>query len=700
MTNDIIIKNKMIDDAIVQLKKEFIGIDYQIDTIMDNLRTWFLFPELQERPMIINLFGMSGCGKTSLVKRISQLLNIEKDYVYFNFAKIDEMSSWEIEDSIEDELSNEHSNRMFVYDEFQYAATLDELGNEKAKKSGLKTFWELLDTGILQKRYSYNTTRYLFQIGKRLELINNKVKIKLDKNGVWINSDECLQYFTSFEKDEFNHYFNFRETGKGKTQNSEYAVDMPVRSIDDYQDESVSSCVSEGDFILKNHVIERLYNVHDKSKGDIDLLEFNHALREMDAETIIKFIWECALMQQKGYSLNFKDSVIFVIANLDEAYQMSFDVNPDMSPDQFHEITKKLTIVEIKESLQKRFRNEQIARLGNIHVIYPSFSSENFKEIIRMEIDSYVRTTKEKTGYNIEYNNSIVELIYKEGVFPTHGTRPVYSTIQEIIRSKLPFVIKNCHMDGKSIDTIRYSFNRGNTCAEVFNNGDKVGEYKFKEKLRVENLRQSKKDDNQAITAVHESGHFVIYAKLHNALPKQVRSVCTDPKANGFIQTDDDKDFKSAKDILDDIKVSLGGYVAEEMIFGREHLTAGSSSDLRNATILASKYVRDYCLGTTNYVSTYMTDINTTECGSIVNEDNQTRINEEIKNVLQQCWGEVRNTFRQYEWMKMLKASAKYLSTHSCLTKKKMQEMYDLVSDKVKNTTNNDSYYKDIVDKF
>ena len=87
-------KNQLIDDAIVQLKKEFVGIDYQIDTVMDNLRTWFLFPELQERPMIINLFGMSGCGKTQLVKRISELLQIERDYVYFNFAQIDEMNAW------------------------------------------------------------------------------------------------------------------------------------------------------------------------------------------------------------------------------------------------------------------------------------------------------------------------------------------------------------------------------------------------------------------------------------------------------------------------------------------------------------------------------------------------------------------------------------------------------------------------------
>ena len=52
-------KMQLLSDAAVQLKKEFVGIDYQIDQVLDNLRTWFLFPELQERPLVISLFGFS-----------------------------------------------------------------------------------------------------------------------------------------------------------------------------------------------------------------------------------------------------------------------------------------------------------------------------------------------------------------------------------------------------------------------------------------------------------------------------------------------------------------------------------------------------------------------------------------------------------------------------------------------------------------
>lgn len=679
-------RNKLIDDAIIQLKKEFAGIDYQIDMIMDNLRTWFLFPELQERPMIINLWGLSGCGKTALVRRISQLLDIEKDFVYFNFAQIDEMSSWEIEDDIEDELSNENSKRLFIYDEFQYAATLDEAGCEKDKKSGLKTFWELLDTGILHKKHSYGTIKQIYELYKYICIINDNAPIQLE-NGVWVNSEECLKDFTQYEISTFKNYFNF-----------EFNVTKKLPMEESYKGVSI---IENKSFFIQDYYFDKIFNFYQREHVGTDEIELNRLMCKMNIQEIKELLLECCSSQSKGYDLNFKDSVIFVIANLDEAYQISFDVNPDMSPDQFNKITKKLTIVDIKEALKKRFRNEQIARLGNIHVIYPSFSSSTFKSIIQMEIDKYIDTTLKETGYHIECDETINNLIYKEGVFPTHGTRPVFSTVQEIVKSKLPFVIKNSYSDGYIIDTIKYSFSRGYTYAEVYKDGEKLAQYKFKEKLRVENLRESKKDDKQALVAVHESGHFVMYTKLKHDFPKAVYSVTTESNTGGFVmeEIDDDKPM-SAKEILDKIKISLGGYVAEEVIFGREHLTCGASSDLSKATVLASKYVREYCLGSFNYVSTYLKTPDITKYGNIVSEEDQRHINNEIKSVLDKCWNEVRMTFKNYEWFKMLKASAKYLSEHSSLTKTKMKELYDIVSETAKVTDIKKNYYKSIVDKF
>lgn len=56
-------KERLIDDAVATLKREFVGIDDEIDAVMDNLRTWFLFPELQSRPLVISIWGLTGTGR-------------------------------------------------------------------------------------------------------------------------------------------------------------------------------------------------------------------------------------------------------------------------------------------------------------------------------------------------------------------------------------------------------------------------------------------------------------------------------------------------------------------------------------------------------------------------------------------------------------------------------------------------------------
>lgn len=680
-------KMQLLSDAAVQLKKEFVGIDYQIDQVLDNLRTWFLFPELQERPLVISLFGMSGCGKTDLVKRISELLNIQEDYVYFNFAQIEEMSSWEIEDTLEENLSNVKSNRMFVYDEFQYAATLNKAGEEKDKKSCLKTFWELMDTGIFRKRYSFSNIFSLKRLLKMIEAINEVCEIKIE-NCVWVNEEECLQHFGKYERQMCANVFNLKKNTSGNTS-----------SVIGYNEVG-----SEDTFISKNDLDNlRVSYIEYTGNKEMDKIDFFKLVSKFNIQDWINLIKKCLEHKKRGYEMDFKKSVIFVIANIDEAYTMSFNVNPDMSPDQFNALTKKLTIVDMKEALQRRFRNEQIARLGNMYVIYPSFSCDTFRKIIDLYLDKYAVKTYNELGYKIEYDKSVKDIIYKEGVFPTQGARPIFSTIQEIVRSKLPMVIEKTYIDSITIDTIKYSFKRGYTIATVFENGKQVGKYTFKEKLKVDNLRASRKDDKQALIAVHESGHFVMYAKLKGSMPKMVRSVTTDTNSAGFLMGDENENCKpsSAKDILDDIKISLGGYVAEELVFGREHMTCGASSDLQKATVLASKYVRSYCLGSFEYVSTYATDINTSIGGNLIKDDaTEVDINREIVGILHKCMTEVRNTFKNYEWYKMLKNSAKYLSKNSSLPHNKMLEFYNSVSEKARNERIDKDYYKNIVDKF
>ena len=64
----IIEKRERLEKVRIALKKDFIGLDSVIDEMVDLIEPWYLFPELQFRPLVINLWGMTGVGKTDLVK--------------------------------------------------------------------------------------------------------------------------------------------------------------------------------------------------------------------------------------------------------------------------------------------------------------------------------------------------------------------------------------------------------------------------------------------------------------------------------------------------------------------------------------------------------------------------------------------------------------------------------------------------------
>lgn len=704
-------KEQLIDNAVKVLKEEFVGIDEQIDGIMDNLRTWFLFPELQDRPLVISVWGLTGTGKTSLIKRIAQLLDIERDLVYFNFAEIGECSSWEIEARIEEELSNERSNRFFVYDEFQYANTLDKHGEEKDKRSGLKPFWELMDTGKIHKRDSFYQIRLLYTMALYLTKINDVYPMKIE-NGKWVNPDECLEPFSSYEIMKFGQYFNFELEGRQKPKSGE--DDDNVGRLDEAIDDMDSGLEVDGpkpmndylksyDFFIKESYAEKLIDIQEKSDDGIrDRLNSFNELRKMSCDEIIELIGTVYENASKGYDLNFSDSVIFVVGNLDEAYEMALNVDPDMSPDQFHKITKKITVVDIKKALQERFRNEQIARLGNIHLIYPSFSSDSFRKLIDMTLNKYAADVEAMTGYVCRFGKSIKNIIYKESVFPTHGTRPIFSTVHEIIKTKLPFIVRYVYEKGFKAKYIDFKYAGKHTVVSVYDENDEhLFTKKYKEKLRLEKLRDNTKDEEQALVAVHESGHFVMYAKLYGEMPEKLCSKTASSDNGGFMLKDNDQVDKihSYEDLLNAIKISLGGYVAESVVFGDEKKTNGASEDIRQATLIASRIVRSYGMGVNVIASTYYTDPNVCLSGHILKEDDQKYINDNIKDIFNACLKDVYDTMNNPEWRKMLKESAKYLSTHSAMPKKKMEECYALVSSNVRRTDKDGSYYRNKIEQ-
>ena len=350
---EILKKNQIIDNTIARLKKDFIGIDDQIEQIMEKVRTWYLFPQLQVRPSIVGVFGMTGTGKTDLLRKIANYLEIEQNFVYYNFAEINEMHTYEIEDSLHDDLNGE-PNKFIVYDEFQYAATLDGGGEEKDNRSGMKTFWELLDSGVITTRSNWSDMRNICKCLSYLEEINASTPIQIE-NGIWVNSEECLKDFSPSMLIEFSTFFNFK---LHKKDSSDVVENTPkCQSIGKHYDIRINGYYDDivfesDDFIIKNEKICDIINTNfksDKSSTKVDYIKFIETIKNVksfdELYTIIKGVYKKI---SKGVTLNLSQSIIFVVANVDEAYTLCANVNPDMSPDQFNKITKKINIIDIK----------------------------------------------------------------------------------------------------------------------------------------------------------------------------------------------------------------------------------------------------------------------------------------------------------------------------------------------------------------
>jgi cell division protease FtsH len=102
----------------------------------------------------------------------------------------------------------------------------------------------------------------------------------------------------------------------------------------------------------------------------------------------------------------------------------------------------------------------------------------------------------------------------------------------------------------------------------------------------------SKKE--KEITAYHEAGHALLASLLPYADPVHKISIISRGHAAGYVLKLplEDRKLQSKKEFLDDIAVSLGGYVTERMVF--QDLTTGPSNDLQVSTALARDMVTRY----------------------------------------------------------------------------------------------------------
>jgi cell division protease FtsH len=122
-------RNRQLHEIAAQLKIELFGIDSIIDRVVDAVRAWYVLPELISRPLIVCLWGLTGTGKTQLVRRLAQLLGFYDRFVEVQMDGFSNGAGWRSTQSISGMLAQsgvrEGEPGILALDEFQRFRTID-----------------------------------------------------------------------------------------------------------------------------------------------------------------------------------------------------------------------------------------------------------------------------------------------------------------------------------------------------------------------------------------------------------------------------------------------------------------------------------------------------------------------------------------------------------------------------------------------
>lgn len=512
-------KKKKLDDCKAFLKKEFIGIDKIIDDLMEYLQIWYLMPEILTRPVVINLWGMTGVGKTDLVRKMVRFLDFQNRFLEIELSNTSETTwSKSVSDMLQTNGLSDEKPSIVLFDEIQRFNTIDADGTPVAQTK-FTDFWELLSDGRLSKKERDDLEHYLFSY-----LFRKKENERRKLNGE-----------TDLEENPHLNLWDAKELKKY------LSMEDDVMSIIDMKEEDMVK------LILKKQKEKKIYEPVDYSK-----------------------------------------MLIIISGNLDEAFQMSRETSEaDVDANIFHAFTKKITVVDIKNALTRKFRPEQVARFGNIHLIYFSLKTEDFDQLIQREINNLKQTTKTKFGIRLKISKNINDLIYRNGVFPVQGVRPVFSSVVDILDTNLStFLFEAIINDDQTIE-IDYLRKQEVIIGKI---GERTVEIPYVG--RIDKIRQANQKDAVANISVHECGHAISYMLYTGFAPLQLKSKVASSYAAGFTFPHQIHDTRES--ILDKIKIYLAGGIAEEIIFGEQNASIGRSHDREQATTLAIDYIRKY----------------------------------------------------------------------------------------------------------
>ena len=180
-------------------------------------------------------------------------------------------------------------------------------------------------------------------------------------------------------------------------------------------------------------------------------------------------------------------------------------------------------------------------------------------------------------------------------------------------------------------------------------------------------------EEENRLTAYHEAGHAVVSHFLKNTDPVKFITIVPAGRAGGVTVSvpEQDVSYVTKGRMIDQIRMSLGGRIAEELIL--EDISTGASSDIQNATQVARNMVTRYGmsdrLGTVLYGSEHSADEvflgRDFSTGRNYSEETAAAIDEEVKRIVGECYERAKEILSEH--LDKLHFVAGYLIKHESM---------------------------------
>ncbi len=189
-------------------------------------------------------------------------------------------------------------------------------------------------------------------------------------------------------------------------------------------------------------------------------------------------------------------------------------------------------------------------------------------------------------------------------------------------------------------------------------------------------------DKEKNITAYHEAGHAILFHVLPDVGPVYTVSIIpTGIGAAGYTMPLPEKDemFLTKGKMLQEIMVSLGGRIAEELIF--DDITTGASSDIKKATKVARKMVTRFGMSESIGVINYDDDDDEVFIGRDLahakahSELVASQIDKEVKAIIDDCYKKAKDIILEHK--DVLENCAKLLLEKEKITRDEFEALFE-----------------------